>query len=258
VPGGEAFRGSYYLRGKALFPSSKGSLDHRFFTRMKYLLDYHPGLLRHSDADFIGTIHDIVGGELRDVGHFPVGIQIDHLLRVFQTSCVGLMYKDPLYLPLATNRLTRSIYSLPPHIKRGGRLTRACTEKLFPELARVKTQNGIPTIRRTVRRLPLFVPEYVALAKTIANGGMSRLAKWKRPSAWQYSDVFTSNVVSTLLNEPPYRGWFASASVMFTGEHYDPTVVDGLLAQARNGSCRRTTTLARIMGHELALRWVRS
>ena len=44
LPGGEAFRGSYYLRGKAIFPSRKSNLDCKFFTRLKYLLDYHPGL----------------------------------------------------------------------------------------------------------------------------------------------------------------------------------------------------------------------
>jgi len=258
VPGGEAFRGSYYLRGKALFPSAKVSLDYRFFTRMKYLLDYHTGLLRYSDAQFVGSIHDTVAGELRDVAEFPVGIQIDHLLRVFQTCCVGLMYKDPLYLPLATNRMTRSIYSLPPHVKRGGRLTRACTEHLFPELARVKTQNGVPTIRRTFRRLPLFVPEYAALAKTVANGAVSRFVKWKKPAAWQYSNTYTEGVATTLLNEPPYRSWFESSSTMITGDMYQPGSVEGLLAHARSGTCRHTATLARVLGQELAMRWVRS
>jgi hypothetical protein len=256
VPGGEAFRGSYYLRGKALFPSRMGTLDYTFFTRMKFLLDYRVGLLQYSDAEFIDAIHEIIRTDLQKVGDFPVGIQIDHLLRVFQTCCVGLMYKDPLYLPLATNRLTRSIYSLPPHIKRGGRLTRACTEILFPELARTRTQNGVPTIRRTLRRQPLFIPEYASLARTIANGALGRLAKWKRPDAWQYREAFTASVFMALLNEPPYSGWFESSRAMMTGAFYNPSTLDGLLDQARTGWCRHIPTLARIMGHELAVRWV--
>ena len=40
-PGGEAFRGAYYLRGKAFISTRRTKLDYAFFTRMKYLLDYH-------------------------------------------------------------------------------------------------------------------------------------------------------------------------------------------------------------------------
>ena len=108
VPGGEAFRGSYYLRGKAFFPAKKSRLDHKFFTRMKYLLDYHPGLLKYPEKDFLDEVYEMVEDNLEDVKEFPVGTQIDYLLRVFQTCFVGLKYKNPLYLPFATNQMTRS------------------------------------------------------------------------------------------------------------------------------------------------------
>ena len=251
-PGGEAFRGSYYLRGKALFPSMKTPLDYKFFTRMKYLLDYHPGLLTYPDGEFIDGIHQLVTESLRDVANYPVGTQIDHLLRVFQTCSAGLMYKDPLYLPLATNPMTRSIYSLPPRSKRGGRLTKACTEILFPELAVVRTQNGVPTIRRTMQRQPVFMPEYSALFRKVLKGAASRLFKWTTPNgSSQSAEVFT-----TLLNEPPYRDWFSSSQSMITGRFFKPDVIDGLLAQGRTGSCRHLPTLGRIVGQELAFRWV--
>ena len=43
--GGEAFRGKYYLRGKAIFPTMRTNLDYKFLVRMTHLLDYRPGLL---------------------------------------------------------------------------------------------------------------------------------------------------------------------------------------------------------------------
>ena len=97
-------------------------------------------------------MYDTVERRLREVDGFPVATQIDHMLRVFQTCMRGLGYKAPLYLPLATNPMTRSIYSLSPRHKKGGRLTKPCTEMLYPELARVRTQNRVPPIRRTVLR----------------------------------------------------------------------------------------------------------
>jgi hypothetical protein len=51
APGGEVFRGSYYMRGKTLFPSATKHFDYKFFTKMKYLLDFYPGLLRFSDNE---------------------------------------------------------------------------------------------------------------------------------------------------------------------------------------------------------------
>jgi hypothetical protein len=252
VPGGEAFRGSYYLRGKAFFPSQKKSVDAKFFIRMKYLLDYCPGLFRQPDEQFFNNLGRIVGRELDDVRDHPIGTQIDHLLRSFQTCCVGLMYKDPLYLPLATNAMTRSIYSLPPEFKLWGRLTRACTERLFPELAHVNTQSGVPTIRRTFRTQAAFLPEYLAIAKKIATGGVSRFFKWKPVEGAQAS----SEIFATLLKDPRYSRWFSSADSMVSGKSYEPAKLEALLVQAKSGTCRHLATAGRIIGQELALRWV--
>ena len=64
LPGGEAFRGSYYLRGKAFFPSRKSRLDHTFFTRMKFLLDHEPGLSRYPNEEFLSWCYGLVEKEL--------------------------------------------------------------------------------------------------------------------------------------------------------------------------------------------------
>ena len=256
APGGEAFRGSYYLRGKALFPAKRSSLDYKFFTKMKYFLDYHPGLLKYSDDDFLLSIYGIVEDELEEVKDFPIGTQIDHMLRVFQTCFLGLRYKNPLYLPFATNQMTRSIYCLSPSYKRGGRLTKACTEVLFPQLALVKTQNGVPTIRRTIVRLPLFLPEYMSVSKKIYSGAVSRLFKWKQDNKWYSNQDLNAYIYTALLNTPPYSNWFSSSEAMITGHLYTSDILNSILAQAKTGSCRCVPTLGRIINQELAFRWV--
>ncbi|MGB2714040.1 MAG: hypothetical protein WBC51_07670 [Vicinamibacterales bacterium] len=256
VPGGEAFRGSYYLRGKAVLADRRRQLDYVFFTRMKFLLDQRAGLMVQPAAEFRQSLHQIAAETLGEVSDFPIGTQIDHMLRMFQTSGVGLMYKDPLYLPLATNAMTRSIYWLPPKSKRGGRLTKACTERLFPELAFVKTQSNVPTVRRTLRRQPMFVPEYVALIRTIANGAGSRLFKWRPSGAWQLSEKYSNEVFATVLLRSPYAPWFSSPDAMITGGHYNRPALSALLERARLGSSPQVATLSRIIGQELALRWV--
>jgi hypothetical protein len=256
LPGGEAFRGSYYLRGKAFFPSRKGRLDQEFFTRMKYLLDFHPGLLKFPDDEFLRGVHSMVREALEEVGDFPIGTQIDHLLRAFQTSLLGLIYRNPLYLPYATKPMTRSIYWISPTYKRGGRLTKACTELLFPKLAHVRTQNGVPTIRRTISRMPLFLPEHISLIKKISSGAASRLFKWTKPNKWYYRDEWTALSVRTLLNEPPYSDWFSSAHGMASGHLYNPEVLNPILKEAKSGSSRYIPILGRIISGELTSRWV--
>ncbi len=256
VPGGEAFRGSYYLRGKASFPSRRSKLDYKFFTKMKYLLDYHPGLLRYSDSDFIQAIHEMAKDALEEVKAFPIGIQIDHMLRVFQTCCTGLKYKNPLYLPFATNQMTRSIYSIPPRYKAGGRLSKACTEILFPELAVVRTQYGVPTIRKTILRTSLFFPEYIAVVKKIISGSISRLLKWKQANKWYYSHDRNAYIFTALLNTQPYCDWFSSSRTMVTGHLYNANTIDPILEKAKTGSCRYVPILGRAIVQELALRWV--
>jgi hypothetical protein len=256
LPGGEAFRGSYYLRGKAIFPSRTATLDFRFFTKMKYMLDFHPGLLKYPDHDFMSETFNLVKESVEDVKAFPLGIQIDHLLRAFQTCLLGLKYRNPLYLPFATRELTRSVYYIPPRYKRGGRLTRACTEILFPEVASVKTQKGVPTVRRTFSRFPLFLPEYLALVKGISSGAVGRLLKWRQANKWYYSLDRNAAIFETLLNTAPYRKWLSSSENMLTGEFYNSSAIDPLLAEAKGGTCRYVPVLGRIISQELACRWV--
>jgi hypothetical protein len=175
---------------------------------------------------------------------------------MFQTSLLGLKYKNPLYLPFATRPLTRSIYWLSPSCKRGGRLTKACTEILFPKLARVRTQNGVPTIRKTIPRLPLFLPEHLAMVRKVSSGFVSRLNKWTKPNKWYYSDEWTALIVTTLLNEKPYADWFSSSNTMVSGHLYDPQILNPILNQAKAGTCRYVPILGRIINNERACRWV--
>jgi hypothetical protein len=256
APGGEAFRGAYYLRGKAFFPSSMSSLDHRFFTRMKYLLDFYPGLLCFPDEELKKIIFTMVEEALKEVKGFPCGTKIDHLLRMFQTCNAGLIYKNPRYLPFATKNMTRSIYTIPPHFKRGGRLTKACTEILYPELAVIKTQKGVPTIRKTLSRSLLFMPEYVALVKSVMSGAFSRLLKLTESNKPSYKWTNNAPAIMTLLHKPPYVDWFSSSQSMVTGYLYNENVIGQLFADAKAGSSRYVPILGRIINQELACRWV--
>lgn len=255
-PGGEAYRGSYYLRGKALLPSLNISFDHRFFTRMKYLLDFHPGLLVYPDRDLKNIIFRLVEDSLADVKEFPIGIKIDHLLRMFQTCYSGLVYKNPFYLPLATRRMTHSIYSIPPHFKQGGKLTKACTEILYPKLAFTKNQNGVPTVRKTLLRTPLFIPEYIALAKFISKGFASRFFKWTQSNKWYYKWTDHAPAITGLMNNPPYSNWFSSSQSMITGNLYNRNAMNALLTDVKNGSTKYVPILGRIINQEIACRWV--
>ena len=250
------FKGSYYHRGKVLFPSKKGTVDWKFFTKMKYLLDYYPGLVMHSDKDFLESVYGAVEENVQKVKKCQVGTQIDHLIREFQTCVWYLKYKNPLYLPYATKDLTRSLYYIPAAYKKRSRLTRACTEKFFHELAWVKTQKGVPTVRRTMLRAPLFFPEYFVEAKSIWEGAWRRLFKWKENNKWYSSQDRNSYVFRTLFNEGPYEHWFSSSKTLVTGDLFNANVVDPLLAEAKSGRCRYVQVLGRIINMELASRWV--
>lgn len=253
--GGGDFRGSLYLRGKAFFPSKISSLDYKFFTRLTFLLDYHPGLLQSSDEDFLESIYGMVHQSLKEVKKFPLGTQIDHLERMFETCSLGMRYKVPLYLPFMTRDVVRSMYLIPPSYKGGGRLTRACTEILFPELAFVKTQKGVPTVRMTTARLPLFFPEYIGLIKSIKSGVTSRLFKWKQPRSL-LSMERNAYIFMTIIGQEPYSNWFLSSKSMITGHLYNSDRLNSILDQARAGTCRHVAILGRIINLELACRWV--
>jgi hypothetical protein len=258
APGGEVYRGSYYLRGKAFFPSKMSGFDYNFFTRMKYMLDFYSGLLRFSDQECKEAILAMVKEALEDVSEFPVGIKIDHLLRLFQTSNTGLIYKNPRYLPFSTKYMVRSIYQIPPNFKKGGRLTKACTEILFPELAWIKTQKGVPTVRRTLLRTYLFMPEYVSTAKSIMSGALSRLLKWTESNKPAYKRNMNAPAIMTLVTKPPFSNWFSSSRSMITGYLYNQPVLDSVLAQAKGGAFKYIPILGRIINQELACRWVYS
>jgi len=254
--GGEELRGTYYLRGKAIFPSRRSNIDYKFFTKLKYLLDYHPGLLVYQDDKFLDSVYGMAKESLSEVEEFPIGTQVDHLLRVFQTCFLaGTKYKNPLYLPFMTREMIRSIYYIPPQYKQGGRLTRACTEILFPELAYVKTQKGIPTIRKTLMRLPLFIPEYFYLMKSIHKGVVSRFFKWKQPRPLLSMEK-NAYIFATILGRGPYNDWFSSSNSMVTGHLYNSKKLNSILIQARAGSFKNVPVLGRIINLELACRWV--
>jgi hypothetical protein len=256
APGGEVFRGSYYMRGKALFPSSTKYFDHKFFIKMKYLLDFYPGLLQLSDNDLKQVIYELVDRALLEVSGFPVGTKIDHLLRVFQTCNTGLIYKIPRYLPFASRDLTRSIYNIPPKFKKGGKLTKACTEILFPEIALVKTQKGVPTIRKNTSRYYMFIPEHFSAVKSITAGALSRLLKWRDSNKPDLNWDRNSWAIKALLRTPPYCRWFSSSDSMVTGGLYNPKSLNSILTSARERTTRFVPTLGRIISQELACRWV--
>lgn len=257
APGGEAYRGAYYLRGKALFPSKKGKLNYRFFTKMKWLLDFYPGLLNFSDDEFKEIVFCMVEKALEEVSQFPIGIKIDHLLRRFQTCNAGLIYKNPRYIPFATGRMNRTIYNIPPQFKRGGRLTKACTEILYPELALIKTQKGVPTVRKTLSRQHLFiVPETISFFRFVYSGAVSRLFRLKDSNKPVYEWSKNKSSVVALLNEAPYAKWFSSSKSMVTGHLYNEKVIDSLFADAKAGSSKYVPILGRLFNQELACRWV--
>jgi hypothetical protein len=169
---------------------------------------------------------------------------------------IGLKYRNPLYLPLATGPLTRSIYGLSPRFKKSAKLTRACTEILYPELARIRNQKGVPTIRKTLIRQPLFIPEKYVVIRDIVSGALSRLFKWKQSNKWYYQQDRNIYIITTLLKASPYMNWFASSETMITGGLYNSEILNIILDKAKAGSCRWLPTLGRIINQELASRWV--
>jgi hypothetical protein len=259
VPGGEAFRGTYYSRAKLLFPTKIATIDYRFFTRLKYLLNYVPNLTIYNDTDFREAVYSRVREALSNVDQFPTGLQVDHLLREFQTCLRGVSIKRPFYLPFATKHMTTSVYNLSPRFKRGGRLTRACTEKLFPDLAFTRTVNHVPTVRRSITRFHLFLPEYYSVLRKATNGLTRRLMRFRQSSktlsAHHRVDIHSSTMM-TVLNHVPFSNWFASSSSMLTGGLYNKPVIDKILYEAKQGKCNHVEVMGRIINQELACRYI--
>jgi hypothetical protein len=259
VPGGEAFRGTYYSRAKLLRPAKSDTFDYRFFTRLKYLLDYVPNLTIHNDTDFTEAVYSTARKALSSVDQFPAGLQVDHLLREFQTCLRGLSMKRPSYLPLATKHMTTSIYQLSPRFKKGGYLTKACTEALFPALAFTKTVNHIPTVRRSITRFHLFLPEYYSTVRKVANGFTRRFMRLRQSSktlsGHHRLDIHRPTMMA-ILNHPPFSNWLRSSSSMLTGSLYNKPFIDKVLCDARQGKCSHVEVLGRIINQELACRYI--
>lgn len=256
APGGEVFRGSYYLRGKAILPSTSRNIDYIFFTKLKFLLDFLPGLLRFPDMEIKHIIFNMIKQSLDEVRDFPAGIKIDHLLRAFQVCNTGLIFKMPRYSPYASKELTKSIYKIPPNYKKGGRLTKACTEILYPEIAFVKTQKGVPTIRKDILRYYRFIPETISTVKYITRGAFSRVLKWKNAKKPDLNWERNAKTIKFILTKTAYSKWFSSHESMITGSQYNPEYLESILRDAKERKTRFVPTLGRIISQELACRWV--
>lgn len=227
--------------------------------KLKFLLDFKSGLLSYSDAEFLERIYEDASDILKEVEKFPDGIKIDHIIRCYQTCQIGCKDKIPLYMPMATRDMTRSIYSIPPQYKSGGKLTKACTENMFPELAFTKTQHGVPTIKKTLARFPLFIPEYYSIFKKIKNGFANRVLRLNQSNSslqvYNRLDV-NAPIFISLFNNPPYDEWFQSSKTMLTGDFYNSSQLDPILREAKNGNCKYLSLLSKIIDQELACRWV--
>ena len=262
VPGGEVHRGAYYLRAGLVSPSRGGRLRHELFTRLKFLLDVVPDLLKTGTDELYSSAFQSIDNALDDVAAFPQGTQVDHLLRLYQVTKLGTTafpQRQPFYWPLGLRDITRAIYSVPPRYKQRSQLTRAATEVLFPELARMKTGNNIPTLRRTLRRWPLFVPGYYSTGTKIYLGAMRRLFRYRQGSntlARRHRIDRHAPAMRMLLTDSAFSKWFRTPSHMATGEYYDGSVLNEMLRKAREGSCDHVEVLGRVINLEFASRFV--
>jgi hypothetical protein len=229
---------------------------------LKFLLDFVPGLLKYDDDMFIASIRKTLDSSIDDVHQFPAGTQVDHVLRSFQVALMGCWsfpQRQPFYWPLGLKEMTKSIYNVPPEFKARSKLSRAATEKLFPALARMRTDDKIPTLRQTAFRFPLFVPGYYTKTKKVVLGGVRRVAHFKQGSsslARRHRIDLHGPTMIALLNNLPYAKWLRSTSDMITGEWYGGEVLDKMLNDAKIGKCDRVEVLGRIINQELAARFL--
>ncbi len=260
MPGGEAFRGSYYLRAGVLFPAHQKKFNIDLFLKFKYLLDCSPDLMTLDHSRFYEQTRAQIEFSLHDVDTHLAATQVDHLLRVFQTCTWGGGIKQPFYLPLGLRDMTRSIYQMPPGYKSSSKITRACTEALFPQLAFIKTEMGVPTIRKTCGRFLLFLPEHMSGIKKLTSSVQRRLFKFgqekKSLSMNHRKNHHQAMVMKKILNSGPYAAWFKSSDTMLTGEHYHAQAINKMLASARAGQCSQLVTLGRVINQEILCRYV--
>ena len=259
MPGGEAYRGTYYLRAKLLAPEKHGSIDFQSFARLKFLLDVIPNLVIEDNAVWREEFYSIISNSVSRVQHLPKGLQIDHLLREFQTSVVGQFINRPFYLPLGLMGISKSIYQIPPSHKKGSRLTRAVTEDLFPKLAFLPTSHGNPTVRVKPSRLHLFFPGYYSQVKKNINGVRRRLIKQKQRGkglSIHHRIDHHSEAIDTLFNEEPFKDWFHSAENMLIGEFCNTGVLDKLLQEVKEGKCGYMQGFGRLVNAEITARYL--
>ena len=257
VPGGEVFRGTYYLRAKLLLPNSKRSFDRRFFVKLKFLLDTYSNLFLHKDDEIYSNIYRHVDSALEQVSDFPAGIKVDHLLRQFQVVNWGLEVTQPFYLPLATRDITQAIYCINPKYKAKSQLTRSCTENLSPNLAWINTQNNVPTIRKSILRAHLFIPEYIASIKKIKNGINNRLLKKNQRASGlskHHRVDYYDNLIDHMFSKDVFGGWMGQPDKMATGHLYNRETIIGLFRDLKNKQCRHMQVAGRIINQEILMR----
>jgi len=260
MPGGEAFRGSYYRRAGVLFPAHQKKFNIDIFLKFKYLLDCSSGLMTLDHSRFYEQIRAQAEFSLRDVDTYLAATQVDHLLRVFQTCTWGAGIKQPFYLPLGLRDMTRSIYQMLPRYKSSSKITRACTEALFPQLAFIKTEMGVPTIRKTCGRSLLFIPEHLIGIKKLTSSVQRRLFKFEQAkkslTIHHRKHHHQAVIMKKILDNGPYAAWFKSSDTMLTGEHYNAQVMNEMLTLARAGQCNQLVTLGRVINQEILCRYV--
>lgn len=263
LPGGGQYRGANYLRAKLLFPSKIKDIDYKAYTRRKFLLDYSSNLLSLSDEEYFESVYDIMDKALEEVKGFPAGIQIDHLMRVRYGCLLTANIKRPFYFAFAPRDMARSTYNVPPSMKKGGNQYKAIIERLSPELAWVKSQTGVPTVRKTVPRLPLFFPEYYSRFKKSVKGVTRQMFK-EVPAFRSKGHVnerhhllaFHEKSIRWLFETEPYSSWFESAESMLSGSQYNPDELNNLLHKAQQPEFDQVQLFGRVVNQEFTLRKV--
>lgn len=263
MPGGGQYRGANYLRAKLLYPSRVKDIDYKAYTRRKFLIDYHSNLLKISDADYFESVFTVMDEALEEVAGFPAGIQVDHLMRVRYGTLLTANLKRPFYFAFAPGEMARSTYNVPPNMKKGGNQYKAIIEKLSPELAWIKTQSGVPTVRKTALRFPLFVPEYYSKFKKSVKGVARQMFR-EVPALRSKGHVNERHHLLALHEESlrwlfstePYSSWFESADSMLSGSQYHPDELNKLLDRARQRNFDQVQLFGRVINQEFALRKV--
>ena len=263
LPGGGQFRGANYLRAKLLFPTIAKTVDYKAYTRRKFLLDYASNLLSMSDNEYFECVYKVMEDALEAVKGFPAGIQIDHLMRVRYGCLLTANIKRPFYFAFAPRDMTRSTYNVTPAMKRGGRQYKAIIEKISPKLAWVKSQSGVPTVRKTLLRSPLFFPEYYSMLRKSVKGiarqmfkGVPAFRSKGHVNERHHLLAFHEQSIRWLFDSEPYSAWFKSSESMLSGSQYNPDELNKLLSRARLPDFDQVQLFGRVVNQEFTLRKV--